>query len=99
MSHCIDLMGCINGKQTESNYDESEDDEDELSESPEESEVKSTSDMIESFHGGYTEEGYRVHWDDEASEEYTIPGFSSRPTTARRYSSNRSAQSSEYVYE
>ena len=97
MSHCIDLMGCINSKENESIFDESEEDEDEFLEGQEESEIKSGSDMIASSQEGLMEEGYRVHWDDEVSEEYTIPGFS-RPTTARRYS-NRSAQSSEYVYQ
>lgn len=101
MSHCVDLMGCLSSKVTNSDYDESNDDDDDEEEFTEEDDddekedgIKNGSDLIASSQEGLE---YRVHWDDEASEEYTLPGFSSRPTTARMYS--RNGLSSEQVLE
>ena len=103
----MDLMGCLSSKVTnsyKSDYDDDEDDDDDFSEVDDESDIKSGSGLIAGSEEGL--EGYRVHWDDEFSEEY-IPGFSSRPTTGRSGPSgvrrqSRSAfsgLSSEYVLE
>ena len=102
----MDLMGCLSSKVTnsyKSDYDD-DDDDDDFSEDEDESDIKSGSDLIAGSEEGM--DGYRVHWDDEFSEEYTLPGFS-RPTTGRsvpsgvrRYSRSAfSGLSSEYVLE
>ena len=108
MSQCVDLMGCLSSKVTNSyksdDDDDDDDDDDNFSEDEDESDIKSGSDLMASSQEGL--EGYRVHWDDEVSEEYTLPGFSSRPTTGRsapsgvrRYSRGAVSGLSEYVLE